>query len=363
MRAERIARLAWRLVAVLAGLALSALVMWASGSDVAGFLRAIGGGLGPGLDSTLRWFAPLLLAGVAGVIAFRDGALNLGLDGQIFVGGAASTAVALGLGGTLPAPLVVLLAALAGVVAGAAVAGVAGLMRFWFGTPEVISTLVMNPLCTLLVVWLVDGPLAASSAGGNTESSAPLGSSLWLPPLGDGSLASAAVFIALGVLVAAGVYYAWTSWGFESRIFGASPRFAFFAGIPNTAVFFRAMLASGGIAGLVGACEVLGVQHRLAKGFNPGLGFDGIAVSLVAGLSIGGLAFAAALFALLRQAGEVAQITLGVPAELVDVMISLIIVTTSIPLLIRIRQDGGLRKRPCPPGARAARRQIGETVP
>ncbi|KQR50866.1 hypothetical protein ASF88_16700 [Leifsonia sp. Leaf336] len=353
MRAERLRAVVWRLLAVAVGLALSAGVMALTGNDITGFVGAIADGFGSNLDSTLRWFAPLLLAGVAGAIAFRDGALNLGLDGQIFIGGAASATVAIVVGPSLPPAVVLVFAVAAGIVGGALVAGFAGLLRLWFGTPEVITTLVLNPLCALFVTWLAGGPLAAESAGGNTESSAILPPALWLPSLAPGSLASVAVYLAVGVLVATGVYYAWTTWGFESRVFGASPQFAFYAGIPNVRVYFRAMLASGGIAGLVGAGEVLGVQHRLAKGFNPGLGFDGIAVALVAGLSIVGLAFSALLFALLRQAGEVAQITLGIPAELVDVMIALIILTTSVPAAVfwhrRSRRRRESRSSAAPP--------------
>lgn len=328
-------RLGWRLFGAGIALAASALVMIATGNDVGGFVAAMADGLGPNLESTLRWFAPLLLAGIAGAIAFRDGALNLGLDGQIYVGGAASAVVALGLAGVLPAPLVIVLAVAAGAIAGAAVAGVAALMRLWFGTPEVITTLVLNPLCALSVVWLVNGPLAAHGGSGNTESSPLVAKELWLPSLTPGSLATIALYIALGALLVTAIYYRYTTWGFESRVFGASPQFAFYSGIPNVTVFFRAMLASGGIAGLVGAIEVLGVQHRLAKGFNPGFGFDGIAVALVAGLSMAGLGFVALLFALMRQAGEVAQITLGIPGELVDVMIALIILGTSMQLAWR----------------------------
>lgn len=326
---------AWRVVGAMLGLAASAVVMFATGNDVVGFVEAMASGLGPNLESTLRWFAPLLLAGIAAAIAFRDGALNLGLDGQIYVGGAASAAVALGLAGVAP-PIVVIGAAIAaGAVAGATVAGIAAAMRLCLGTPEVITTLVLNPLCALFVTWLVSGPLVATGGNGNTESSSLIPSELWLPALGTGTLATISLYVALATLVCVGVYYRYTTWGFESRIFGASPEFSFYSGVPNVAVFLRAMLASGGIAGVVGTIEVLGVQHRLAKGFNPGLGFDGIAVALVAGLSIGGLGVVALLFALMRQAGEVAQITLGIPAELVDVMIALIIITTSLHLGVR----------------------------
>ncbi|PWC05647.1 ABC transporter permease subunit [Agromyces badenianii] len=126
-------------------------------------------------------------------------------------------------------------------------------------------------------------------------------------------------------------------------------------------VFLRAMLVSGGIAGLVGATEVLGVQHRLAKGFNPGLGFDGIAVALVGGLSVVALVGVAFLFALLRQAGEVSQITLGIPSELVDVMIALIILTTSAHVVIR--WTARRRFAPPPPPPPSPQPPAGEAPP
>ncbi|PWC05646.1 ABC transporter permease subunit [Agromyces badenianii] len=221
---------ALRLVGLAAGLAASALVMLVTGNDVGGFIDAIGAGFGSNLDSTLRWFAPLLLAGVAGVIAFRDGAFNLGLDGQIYLGAAASSVVALGVGRDLDPFLGVSLAIVAAIAAGAAVAGVCALLRLLFGTPEVITTLVMNPLCAIVVTLLVTGPLAPGGAAGNTESSEVIPEQLWLPSLSPHSLATAAVSIALAVVAIVAVYYRFTIWGFESRLFGAAPTFSFYAG-------------------------------------------------------------------------------------------------------------------------------------
>ncbi len=324
-----------RLIGLAVGLGISSLVMLATGYDLGGFFSAFVEGLGPNLDSTLRWYAPLLLAGLAGLIAFRDGAFNLGLDGQIYVGGAGAAVVAIAWGPVLPAPLVVAIACVVAVLAGAAVAGAAALLRVLFGTPEVITTLVMNPLCAIAVTLLVVGPLAPQGGGGNTESSAVISEQLWLPALSPQSLATVAVVFALLAALLVGVYYRFTVWGFEATLYGAAPEFSFASGVPNRRVFVRAMLASGGLAGLVGATEVLGVQHRLAKGFNPGIGFDGIAVALVGGLTVVGAVLVALLFALLRQAGEICQITLGIPAELVDVIVAIVILTTSAHVVIR----------------------------
>lgn len=329
-----------RILGLCLGLLISSLVMVLTGNDLAGFVAAFVDGLGPNLDSTLRWYAPLLLAGLAGLIAFRDGALNLGLDGQVYVGGAASAVVALWWGASLPPALTVVAACVAAVVAGALVAGAAAAMRILFGTPEVITTLVMNPLCALAVTLLVTGPLAPEGGGGNTESSEVIPADLWLPPLMPGSLSTIAVGIALITALLVAVYYRYTVWGFESTVFGSAPEFAFAVGIPNRRVFVRAMLTSGGLAGLVGAAEVLGVQHRLAKSFNPGIGFDGIAVALVGGLTVFGAVAVALLFALLRQAGEICQITLGIPAELVDVIVAIVLLTTSAHVVIRWRRRG-----------------------
>ncbi|MFF2275603.1 ABC transporter permease [Agromyces sp. NPDC058126] len=349
MTTRMLRSIALRLLGLAVGLAASALVMLATGNDVVGFIEAIGAGFGANLDSTLRWFAPLLLAGVAGVIAFRDGAFNLGLDGQIYLGAAASSVVALGIGRELHPVVGIALCIAAAIVAGAAVAGVCALLRLLFGTPEVITTLVMNPLCAIVVTLLVTGPLAPRGDAGNTESSEVIPEQLWLPSLAPHSLATVAVALALAVVAIVAVYYRFTVWGLESRLFGAAPSFSFYAGVPNVRVFLRAMLVSGGIAGLVGATEVLGVQHRLAKGFNPGLGFDGIAVALVGGLSVVALVGVAFLFALLRQAGEVSQITLGIPSELVDVMIALIILTTSAHVVIRWSGRRRIGRHPRPP--------------
>lgn len=228
-----------RLIGLAVGLGISSLVMLATGYDLGGFFSAFVEGLGPNLDSTLRWYAPLLLAGLAGLIAFRDGAFNLGLDGQIYVGGAGAAVVAIAWGPVLPAPLVVAIACVVAVLAGAAVAGAAALLRVLFGTPEVITTLVMNPLCAIAVTLLVVGPLAPQGGGGNTESSAVISEQLWLPALSPQSLATVAVVFALLAALLVGVYYRFTVWGFEATLYGAAPEFSFASGVPNRRVFVR----------------------------------------------------------------------------------------------------------------------------
>lgn len=332
-----------RLLGVLVGIGLSLVAMLLLGYDVAGFAEAVVMSLGS--DTTLRWLGPLLLTGVAGAIAFRDGAFNLGLDGQIYLGGAASAAVTLTLQSSVPPWLVLLLATAAGIVGGACGASIPAILRLRWGVPELISTLVLNPVCLLFVSFLVQGgPLASGASQGHTESSPVFDRAVWLPALWPGSLASISVALAVALWIVVALYYRYTVWGFESKLYGAAPRFSFYAGVANSTVFVRAMIASGAVAGLVGSFEVLGVQHRLAKGFNPGLGFDGVAVALVAGSSIVGVGLVAALFAVLRNAGELSQINLGIPPELVNVLFAIVVLATSVQIARRV--DWGRWRRP-----------------
>jgi len=273
-------------VAVVAALALVALTGWLFGHSPVDLLSIL---LGGSLDETILKAIPLLLTGLTIAIAFRAGVWNIGGEGQFIAGALAAFAAArFGLVAAL----------IASVVAGAAWASIASLLRWWRNAPEVLTTILLNFIAINLLGWCVNGPLQEASARYPQTDAV----SVALPQLGE---VHAGVVLAVAAAIAMWWLLYHTSEGLRLRATGFNPSAAKFAGVHVEAQVFRAMAISGGCAGLAGGIELLGVTHRLFERFAAGYGYSGIAVALLAQLHPLGTVVSAFFFgALATGAGE-----------------------------------------------------------
>lgn len=250
-----------------------------------------------GWRETLKEMTPLLVAGLAIFIALRAGLFNIGAEGQIMMGAAASVGVALALTG----PLGILLSIFAGVVAGALWALPAVLIKVYRGGHEVISTIMLNSIAGLLCLWLVKGPLRDKAQQSTTT--ALIDSSTYLPDLyrnGPFRLNLAWVIAAI-VVVLAGLWLKKTISGFELQATGDGERAAQFAGVDTRRTMIKAMTLSGGLSGLAGSLLVLGYEHRFFSDFSSGYGFDALGVAFLAGRSVPGIFGASLMFAVINK--------------------------------------------------------------
>lgn len=241
------------------------------------------------LQGTLLKSVPLLLTGLSVVIAFRAGVWNIGAEGQFIVGAlAALLASRFGLVPSL----------LAAMLAGAAWASLASLMRLWRNAPEVLTTILLNFTAIHLLGWCVNGPLRERAAR-YPQTDAALAA---LPRFGG---LHAGILLAVVASVAAWWMLYHTDEGLRLRATGFNASAAKWAGVNVRAQLARAMAISGAAAGLAGGIELLGVTNRLFERFAAGYGYSGIAVALLAQLHP--LATVASAFffgALVTGAGE-----------------------------------------------------------
>jgi len=253
------------LIAVVVALAIIALAGALFGHSPVDLLTIL---LGGSLDETILKAIPLLLTGLTIVVAFKAGVWNIGGEGQ-FIAGALAAFVAARFG--LVAALV------ASVVAGAAWASIASLLRWWRNAPEVLTTILLNFIAINLLGWCMNGPLQEASARYPQTEAVKAA----LPALGE---VHAGVVIAVAIAIAIWWMLYRTKEGLRLRATGFNANAARFAGINVDAQIFRAMAISGGCAGLAGGIELLGVTHRLFERFAAGYGYSGIAVALLAQL-------------------------------------------------------------------------------
>ncbi len=312
---------------VFAALLIGLVIVVAAGHPAAATGRSLWDGAFVGsqsLDGTLETMVPLVLASLGWIVAFRAGRINVGLEGQMLAGGIGATAAGLYLGGVsgwigIPAVL------LAGVAGGAGWAGIAAALWAYRGVNEIVATFMLNLIVLLMVTWLVTGPLQEPTH--SIPVSRDLPSSVLLPLFaGEPSLSLDVLAIPVAVVLLVVVLRRTTA-GFRLRLTGANPEAARHVGIPVVKVGSAALVASGAIAGLAGAFLIVGPQGgTLQDGFSSNLGFDGIAVALLARNSPVGSIPAALLFAALIQGGGYAEAEVGISTSLVSVVFGIVVV-------------------------------------
>jgi general nucleoside transport system permease protein len=280
---------------------------------------------------------PLFLAGLAVSVAFRMGLFNIGVEGQYRL--ATILAAAVGAAVVLPGPLHLLLIVVVAVAVGALWAGIVGVLKVTRGVSEVISSIMLNFVALGLASYLLTGPLRGSEEGASVVTTTPIAESGWFPDL-NGLLTGLGlaeprselygflvVAVIVGVLVA--VLITRTRFGFDLRATGMSPSAATASGVDARSMVVKTMLLSGAIAGLVGLPDLLGDTHQFGTEFTAGLGFLGIAVSLLGRNSPLGIAFAALLFAFLDRAALPLQFA-DIPSSVVTIIQGTIVLAVVI---------------------------------
>lgn len=280
-----------------------------------------------GFTQSLVKATPLLLVGLGVCIAFRASVINIGGEGQIILGALGATAWALAFR-TWPAWLLLPTTLLASFLTGAAWGFIPGLLKARFQVNEILSTVMLNAIAIQLMNALVRGPLidqAGVSAGTYLAQSERLPEAAWLPRLIPQTLLHAGLILA--VVLAFIVYlFLWrTTIGFRIRAVGLNPDASRYAGV--NVPFYQALslTLAGGLAGLAGAVEVMGVHHRLLEGITSGYGFSGIVAALFGGLHPLGLIPAAWLFGSLLVGADKMQRAVQVPSALIDMLLGLVV--------------------------------------
>jgi simple sugar transport system permease protein len=200
------------------------------------------------------------------------------------------------------------------------------------GVNEVISTLLMNYIATFLVSMVVNEWL--KDPGAPYPYTAMLDPSAILPTLIPTTDAHIGILIALAFAALAYFVFSRTAYGFQLKAVGANPSAASYAGINVNRTLIGAMIIGGGLAGLGGASEVMGLQHRLYEGFSPGYGFDAVVIGFLSNGNPVGVVATAFFFGALRSGANIMQRNTGVPFAIVFAIqgLAVLLLAASIPL-------------------------------
>lgn len=317
------------------------------------------------ISNTIVFAIPLLTTGVAVALPFRAGLFNIGAEGQMLAGAMACTALGVKFH-DWPAIILLPTVLIGGMLAGAAWAGIAGVLKATVGAHEVVTTIMLNYVAQWLLRYLIiGGPLQLAEG---TSKSLPIGSGAELATLLPDSnsiiifgLPASVYRVHTGLIIAliAVVVFAvllWrTSLGYEIRATGQSAKAARYAGVSVQRTIVVTMLIAGAFSGLAGAVNIAGVDHNLTdKYFSDTTGFDAIAVALLGLGSAVGIVLAALLFGALHAGGAVMQADAGISSQLVLVIQALILFSIAANFLNAIRlRIPGLGQAPSAPAPAA----------
>jgi simple sugar transport system permease protein len=305
-----------------------------------------------GLLEVLTSSIPLLFTGAAVALAFRAGYWNIGAEGQLLAGTIAGTAVGISLGDA-PAVAAIPLVVAAGAIAGILWALPPALLRVRFGIDEVVTTLLLNPVALLFVEGLLNGPWRDPVT--RFPESQAIAAGAQFPVLIERSRVHLGFLIAIAICATLWYVVARTPAGLRLRAVGLAPEAARFAGIPVGRTVLTAALVSGAIAGIGGASELAGLQHRLTGGISAGFGYTGIVVATLAGLTFPGVIVVALLLGDLTVGAGSAGRTLGIPSQAGDLVQATVLLVTVALIAMRRWGIGPWRFRGGPaPGADAA---------
>lgn len=284
---------------------------------------------------TLKFATPLIAAGLGVGLAFRAGMFNIGGQGQMLIAAAAAGWV--GTTMTMPWPIHMLTAIVAGIAAAALWAGIAGFLKARTGAHEVIVTIMLNHIAVYLLAWMLATQGVLQAPGSKNPKTAPMPESAVLPQiLGPQFNLHAGLILAL-----IAVAYTWwllerSSLGFRFKAVGLNPHAARTAGINVGRMYFLAMVIAGALVGIAGASQVQGtVTSGFSGDIDAGIGFDAITVALLGRSSPIGILAAGVLFGAFKAGGFAMQASQGIPVEIVLVVQSLIVLFIAAPPLVR----------------------------
>jgi simple sugar transport system permease protein len=279
------------------------------------------------IGTTLANFTPLLLTSIAFAFAAQAGAFNVGVEGEIFLGGI--VAAYIGINWTfLPTPLLYLACFAGAVIMGAAWAWIPGALKAYYNVSEVCTTILMNTIALYITSYLVNGPMSAGIANPQSENVTVRLKQFMRP-----SSVNVGIFIAIITAILIVLLFYKTSFGFKLKTVGSNPKFSDCMGIDSKKVFIQAMMISGGIGGLVGCIEVLGVHGYFLDNFASNLGINGMLAALIVKSNMIFCPILAMFLAILRTGALRMQQATGVPKSLVDTITAIFIIFATMDSL------------------------------
>ncbi|GAB2683881.1 ABC transporter permease [Kribbella swartbergensis] len=337
--------LAAPVLAIVAALLITCVILLIAGSSVSGFLSTIFSAPAErNVINILNNASILYLSGLAAAIGFRMNLFNIGVEGQYQM--AVFTAAVFAAQGWLPGPINVVVSIALAMVVGAIWASLAGVLKVTRGVSEVISTIMLNAIAGSLTAYLLR-KVGVSTGSNLATEEIPRDS--WVPgiPLLPGAPNELLGLSLLAVLggIAYAVLLNRSKFGFNLRATGTSASAAVASGIDVRRMVVVSLMISGAVAGLIGLPLLFGSSHSYGTTFQGGIGFAGIAVALLGRNNPIGIAFGALLFSYLTEQSNLLEIKARVSPDIVAISQGVIVLAVVIAYEVVRRYRTALEQR------------------
>ena len=316
------------LIGILLGLLAGAGLIALSGvNPLSAYAAMLSGAFGSpyAIANVLVRASPLLLCGVGVAIGIKAGLWNVGAEGYMYMG-----ALGAGLVGIAPLPVPPIIHIILAILAGAVVAGCWGLLpaylRAYRGVNEVVTTIMMNYVAQFFTSWMVHDPQPMAEPGAFFPMSRILAPTARLPILMSGSSLHPGFIIGIAACIFFFLVIRFTPFGFRTRMLGANPEAARYAGVNVKRQILFVILIGALMGGVAGACEVMGLKMRVFQDFVAGVGFEGVAVALLAAGNPLGVIASALFFSAVKTGGAAMSVSTGVGGPMTVVIEALCVI-------------------------------------
>jgi simple sugar transport system permease protein len=285
---------------------------------------------------TLERFVPLLLSGLAFIIAAKVSFFNIGVEGQLYFGAITAAFFGVMIKG-VPAVIHIPIVLIAAAVAGGLWASIPGFLNAKYDVNEVCLTIMLNYVAIHLTSYIVNHPFKNPNVG--IPQTPNLQDSAMLPKIMFPSRANIGLFIALGVLI----FFIWlfskTTVGYKIKSVGNNPFFSKYIGMKSKVIVVFTVIMSGMVGGLIGGIQITGIHGYFIDQFSPGYGFDGIMIGFLSRNNLKALPFVAFFIAVLRSGSIGMERFTGIPKEVVGIIEALIILFAAAKIIIEIKKS------------------------
>ncbi len=317
------------LVAIIMAMIVSAGLLSLQGvNPMKAFEALLSGSLGSlhSMSNTLVRASPLILSGLGVTLAMQVGLFNIGGEGQIYLGAIGATMAALLIPVPLPAWLHITIALAAGFLGGMIWGVVPAVLKAFRGVSEVVTTMMLNTVAIAFTSWMVHYPQPLGEENAFFPMSPIIPQSAQLPILIQGTSFHLGVF--LGPILCVVMLYVvhFTGFGFRTRIVGANPEAARYAGVDVRRQMLLLLIVGAGLSGLAGAIEIMGLKLRLFDVFVGGVGYEALALGLISGGNPLGVIVGGLFFGGLKAGAAKMQVLTGVPTQMVLVIEALCVI-------------------------------------
>ena len=273
------------------------------------------------LSNVLVRASPLLLGGIGVSLGIKAGVGNIGMEGYMYLGAIGASMVGiLELG--LPPFLHILICFLCAAAFSAVWGLIPGYLKAYKGVNEVTSTIMMSYIAIYLTNWVVSSFAPIAEIGKFYPMSKQFASTALLPILMKGSSLHPGPFLAILLCVIFYFILNYTSFGYRTKMLGANPNAAKYAGVDARKQIMLIIMIGAIIGGLSGAVEVMGLKRRVYMEFVTNVGYESVAVALLAGGNPLGVIFSALFFAALKAGGATMSIETGVISSMNSIIIA-----------------------------------------